>query len=322
MKRLIATLLAVAALAVPVLAQTGFSDVPADHLRSGDIQFVTNRGWMKGYPNDKFRPDQNITAEQMVAVLRRAWPEMTRSEFASLLAHGSAWQQGPAVPVASTTTTEPVTEPVTEPETTTTVAAATTTTTVPPLSADSPPIVGDPNWRPTISGIHIRETGGHGTDNDPNHRICVGWSVNTVGAPQILMTEWGTDRNPPYFYGRPNFQHWYEWTALVNGVWQTEDDLYWPTDNPQHTDYPSWGATHCAAFFEFHDPVQAVAIRAEVKPVVTDNVVKWALPDEFHALRQTTVHCQRITGAPWISFPPRPGGWATEACSGKLSARW
>ena len=78
--------------AVPVFAQIQFSDVPEgeDDIRWADISFVAEEGWFTGYPDGTFKPDQNISPEQMTTVLTRAFGEgITRAEFASLLRWGS-----------------------------------------------------------------------------------------------------------------------------------------------------------------------------------------------------------------------------------------
>ena len=75
--------------AVPIVAQMQFSDVPEDHPRRADIAFVAERGAFQGYPDGTFRPERNITPEQMTTVLRRAFPDgMTRAVFASMLRNG------------------------------------------------------------------------------------------------------------------------------------------------------------------------------------------------------------------------------------------
>ena len=75
--------------AVSVVAQIQFSDVPEDHPRWSDINFVAERGAFRGYPDGTFQPDLNITPDQMTNVLVRAFPGgMTRGEFASMLRNG------------------------------------------------------------------------------------------------------------------------------------------------------------------------------------------------------------------------------------------
>ena len=46
--------------AVPIVAQMQFSDVPEDHPRRADITFVADRGAFQGYPDGTFRPERNI----------------------------------------------------------------------------------------------------------------------------------------------------------------------------------------------------------------------------------------------------------------------
>ena len=75
--------------AVPVVAHIQFSDVSEDHPRRADIDFVADRGAFQGYSDGTFRPERNITPEQMTTVLGRAFPGgMTRAVFASMLRNG------------------------------------------------------------------------------------------------------------------------------------------------------------------------------------------------------------------------------------------
>ena len=316
--KLKATLTALLALAVAVpVGATLFSDVD-DHPRRSDIQYVANQEWFEGYPDGRFDPEGRITPTQMLAVLNRAFPDgMNRGQFASFLRAGEEAVGDIATTTTTISSTSTTAAPV--PETTTTTAAATTTTTTePPLTADSPPLRGDAGWRPTISNIRVWETRGHGPDANPNHRICVDWQVSTVGTPEILMTEWGTDTAGTWFYSRPRFQHWFEWVALVDGQWKDIDDVAFWWDAPAPViDYPGGG--WCGGSFEFSDEIQAVVIKAIAKPVVTDNIIKGLLPAEFHNLRVEATHCQRIPGVErWINNPPPLRGWAADACRGKL----
>ena len=104
MKRTIATIVLAGMLALPALAATRFPDVPSDHPRSADIQFVAAQSpaWFGGYPDGSFKPERVITAAQMATVIGRAFPEgMTRAEFASFLRGGAA--RVATTPAATTT---------------------------------------------------------------------------------------------------------------------------------------------------------------------------------------------------------------------------
>ncbi|MCL2838530.1 MAG: S-layer homology domain-containing protein [Oscillospiraceae bacterium] len=48
-----------------------FSDVPSDHWANRYIAFVAGSGWMEGYPNSTFRPDNNIIRAEVVTVVNR-----------------------------------------------------------------------------------------------------------------------------------------------------------------------------------------------------------------------------------------------------------
>ena len=91
------TLIAVAAfglLAVPVVAQIQFSDVPGDNPHRQDINYVAGERWFLGYRDGTYKPDQKITPSQMTNVLTRAFEEgITRAEFASFMTAGNEWRQ-------------------------------------------------------------------------------------------------------------------------------------------------------------------------------------------------------------------------------------
>lgn len=48
-----------------------FADVPADHPAAAAIAAATERGWLKGYPNGSFKPDQPMTRAEIVSVTCR-----------------------------------------------------------------------------------------------------------------------------------------------------------------------------------------------------------------------------------------------------------
>ena len=48
-----------------------FNDVPADHWAFGYIEAVAAKGWVKGFPDGGFHPEENITREQMATLMIR-----------------------------------------------------------------------------------------------------------------------------------------------------------------------------------------------------------------------------------------------------------
>ncbi len=48
-----------------------FNDVPADHWALGFIEAVAEKGWVKGFPDGGFHPEENITREQMATLMIR-----------------------------------------------------------------------------------------------------------------------------------------------------------------------------------------------------------------------------------------------------------
>lgn len=80
--------------AVPVIAQIQFSDVPDDNPHRIDINDVAEQRWFLGYRDGTYKPDQKITPAQMTRVLNRAFNEgITRAEFASFMIGGNEWKQ-------------------------------------------------------------------------------------------------------------------------------------------------------------------------------------------------------------------------------------
>jgi len=53
-------------------ANTQFSDVMAGHWASGIINYATNQGWINGYPNGAFGPDDSLTRAQLVTIINKA----------------------------------------------------------------------------------------------------------------------------------------------------------------------------------------------------------------------------------------------------------
>ena len=48
---------------------TKYSDVLAGHWASGAIAYATNQGWITGYPNGKFGPEDSLTRAQLVTIV-------------------------------------------------------------------------------------------------------------------------------------------------------------------------------------------------------------------------------------------------------------
>ena len=80
-------LLLVVGVAVAGWAQGWLHDVGPEHLQAGDIAYALDKGWFFGYEDGSFRPDQEITPEQMVAVLER-FGRLTRADAATVLRAG------------------------------------------------------------------------------------------------------------------------------------------------------------------------------------------------------------------------------------------
>ena len=125
-KRLI-VVVALIALAVPVIAQIRFPDVPADHERADAIRYANEQGFYRGFPDGSFRPDEELTESQFIKTAQRLYDEYdswTRADWAQVLYAGVPSLRT----TAATTTTTPV-PPVTTTTTTTTPPAPTPTTT-------------------------------------------------------------------------------------------------------------------------------------------------------------------------------------------------
>ena len=52
-------------------AKHTFTDLPPSHWAYTDVQYAANAGWIKGYQDGSFRPDENILFEQAVTVICR-----------------------------------------------------------------------------------------------------------------------------------------------------------------------------------------------------------------------------------------------------------
>lgn len=90
---------AVVLLAIPVVAQIQFSDVPDDHSRRSDINYVAEQRWFVGYGDGTYKPSQKISPSEMTRVLTRAFSGgLTRAEFASFMRGGDWWKTTTARP--------------------------------------------------------------------------------------------------------------------------------------------------------------------------------------------------------------------------------
>ena len=189
-----------------VVGQTAFNDVPDSDPRTEDIDYAAAQGWFQGYPDGSFRPDQQITEDQLARVIRRARPGLTRGDAAVFLRGGivrleATVTAATTTAAAATTTTARTGEPggegpaapsgegpadtnppaVIEPTTTTTepAAAATTTTTV-----------------------RTGEPGGEGPI-DPNPPVVIEPTTTTAAPsePAATTTTEPADAGPTIVYG-------------------------------------------------------------------------------------------------------------------------
>ncbi len=55
----------------PTFAQD-FPDVPTSHSHYQAIQFMRDKGWVKGYPDGKFYPDKDVSRAELVKMLIEA----------------------------------------------------------------------------------------------------------------------------------------------------------------------------------------------------------------------------------------------------------
>jgi hypothetical protein len=65
-----------------------FSDVPTSHWANKAIQTIVEQGWMAGYPNRRFRPNQSLTMAEMYVILSRVQTgaqRLTDSQTAEIL---------------------------------------------------------------------------------------------------------------------------------------------------------------------------------------------------------------------------------------------
>ena len=70
---------------------TTFSDVPAAHWAADYIAAAVRSGWITGYPDGTFRPEQTIKRAEMVAMVNRALGRDPQSE-SDLLENMKTWK--------------------------------------------------------------------------------------------------------------------------------------------------------------------------------------------------------------------------------------
>ncbi len=77
----------------PVPATALFKDVAPGHWAAGAIGAVKGAGYLHGYPDGRFRPDQAVTRAEAAAVLRSAFPVQVKApavKFRDLEGHWAA----------------------------------------------------------------------------------------------------------------------------------------------------------------------------------------------------------------------------------------
>lgn len=52
--------------------ETSFPDVPAGHWAADAIAYAAAQGWISGYPDGSFQPEQTVTRAETVKILNRA----------------------------------------------------------------------------------------------------------------------------------------------------------------------------------------------------------------------------------------------------------
>ncbi len=88
-----------------VLGQTTFNDVPDSDPRSEDIDYAAAQGWFRGYPDGSFRPDRQISEDQLARVIRRAHPGLNRGDAAVFLRGGADRLRTAGLTTTAVTTT-------------------------------------------------------------------------------------------------------------------------------------------------------------------------------------------------------------------------
>lgn len=240
--RTIITAVLVAAMAAPVVATSDlFTDVPADHPQEAAIRWVKDHGLFEGYADRSFKPDRELSEEELQKVVNRLFGQYdnwTRADTAEFLYYGA---QG----VAYRTTT-------TIPTPTTAVPTSTTTTTMTgtPVTAEDWDRFSNPYWqepKPEMPDIEVKVVDGwwtltvrNPTGNSYGWRLGGGYHVlrdprreatedNTIyigSTDRIDATSWQTrvDCNvfhqqahiavPQFEPDNPNLTGW--WTRQIN----------------------------------------------------------------------------------------------------------
>lgn len=149
--RLIATSILALLLAAPVIATSvRFTDVPQDHEFNEAIEWSYNRGLFQGYIDRSFKPDRELSENELQIVVKRlfdSYDSITRAQTAAILYYGITYLENGPPTTTTTTTTRPVitttttTRPVIRTTTTTTIVP---TTLAPPFSCPFP--LGDAEW--------------------------------------------------------------------------------------------------------------------------------------------------------------------------------
>lgn len=146
--RLIVTTVLALLLAAPVIATSNrFTDVPPDHEYNVAIDWAYNRGLFQGYIDRSFKPDRELSENELQIVVKRlfdSYDSITRAQTAAILYYGITYlETGPPTTTTSTTitTTRPIITTTTRPITTTTSVASTIAR---PFSCPFP--LGEAEW--------------------------------------------------------------------------------------------------------------------------------------------------------------------------------
>lgn len=137
--RLIATATLALLLAAPVIATSGrFTDVPQDHEFNEAIEWSYNRGLFQGYIDRSFKPDRELSENELQIVVKRlfdSYDSITRAQTAAILYYGITYLENGPPTTTTTTTTRPV---ITTTTTTRPIIRTTTTTTTVPTTLAVP----------------------------------------------------------------------------------------------------------------------------------------------------------------------------------------
>ena len=70
-----------------------FTDVPKDHWAYDVIQKAAEAGWISGYPDGSFKPDQPITRAEVVSITNRMLNRYADEAYVVLLSRGRSYQR-------------------------------------------------------------------------------------------------------------------------------------------------------------------------------------------------------------------------------------